>query len=111
MNRTLIQITTALFATAMMGAAFAGGDKHAKDKVTFNELDTDSNGVVSMSELSTASDTAATDLLTEKWFKLDTNQDGNLDRAEFAKFEPIMNANEKAKQNADEHSAVSDDDY
>lgn len=112
MNRRLTLITTTLFATALTGAALAGGDKHAKDKVSFNKLDTDSNGVVSMSELNTASDNPATDLLTEKWPNLDTNQDGNLDRAEFARFEPIMNADEKAKQHAEEHSATdSDDDY
>lgn len=112
MNLKLTLIITALFATALTGAALAGGDKHGKNKVAFSTLDADTNGVVSMSELNTAEDTPATDLLTEKWPELDANQDGNLDRAEFAKFEPIMNASEQAKLRADEQSAVNpEDDY
>lgn len=112
MYRKLTMITTALFITGLAGSAMAGGDQHAKDKMSFKKLDADNNGVVSITELQSAEDSAVTDRLTEKWSELDANQDGSLDRAEFARFEPIMNANEKAKQHADEHSAVDpDDDY
>lgn len=113
MNRKLTLITTALFATALSGAVVAGGDEHAKDKLAFNELDADANGLVSMTELNTAEESAVTESLTENWSELDTNQDGNLDRAEFARFEPVMNASEKAKQHANEKSAIhgEDDDY
>jgi Ca2+-binding EF-hand superfamily protein len=111
MNRKLTIITPALFTTVLTGAALAGGDKA---KVSFNELDTDGNGVVSMSELDAAAQSSATDRLNEEWAALDTNQDGGLDRSEFAKFEPIMNADDQAKEHADEQSAVNpedDDDY
>jgi hypothetical protein len=113
MNRKLTMITTALFATALTGAALAGGNQYGKDKVSFNDLDSDGDGVVSMSELDTATNTTVAERLTQEWSALDTNQDGSLDRAEFAKFEPIMNANEKAKIHADEKSAVDteEDDY
>lgn len=89
MNRKITMIITALFATALTGAALAGDDKHSKGKVTFNELDADANGKLTMSEVSNAKDAATVSTLNKKWSELDANQDGSLDRSEFARFEPV----------------------
>jgi Ca2+-binding EF-hand superfamily protein len=90
MSRKNPMITTALFAAALTGAVLAGDDTHAKGQISFNELDADANGELTISEISNAEDTTAATKLNEKWSELDSDQDGTLDRAEFARFEPVM---------------------
>ena len=98
MNRTMNTIAITIATAALSTTAFAGGDKHkdmahAKDKASFTELDADNSGTVTPSEVSNADNEATSEYLTSKWSELDTNQDGALDRTEFARFEPVMDEN------------------
>lgn len=85
----------ALAAAAVSGTAIGQGipppggsvkeDKPASSASSggteFTKLDKDSDGKVSKKEAKSNKD------LTAKWNTLDTNKDGNLDQAEFARFE------------------------
>lgn len=105
MNRMMNKLTVAIAATTLCGAAIAGGDK---DKTTmydksmaeqpsFTALDADHNGTLSQTELRNAADTNTSDQLTRKWSELDRNQDGELDRTEFARFEPVNDSKHRVK--------------
>ncbi len=106
MKRTMNKLAIAIAATALCGTAVAGGDKHKDamhekgmtDQPSFTALDVDRNGKVSQTELRNAADTPASDRLTQKWSELDANQDGELDRTEFARFEPVSDTQHKMKE-------------
>lgn len=93
-NRSPILAVSALAVVlssgAIAGEGMSGYKDTAKDNAaTFSKLDTDNNGMLSSQEArAKASGTAHTEQLTKKWTELDTNQDGQLDQAEFARFEP-----------------------
>jgi len=52
----------------------------------FSKIDTDQNGAISKKEA------AALPTLSKEWDTYDSNTDGMLDEAEFAKFEPVAPA-------------------
>lgn len=64
---------------AVLAFTVAAGAAHADG--TFSKIDTDSSGTISKEEA------AALPALTDQWTNLDSNMDGALDEAEFAKFE------------------------
>jgi hypothetical protein len=66
------------------GASGAGVSRSGMDYGTtsFNNLDKDGNGQVSKQEAQKGNDQ-----LSQQWDEFDSNQDGQLDRAEFAAFE------------------------
>ncbi len=72
----------AAFFTLASGAAFADD--------TFKQADTDQSGTISKQEA------AALPELTETWETYDLNSDGELDEAEFARFELVMPKDEKS---------------
>ncbi len=55
----------------------------AEEQTMYNKLDTNNDGAISPIEA------VAMPNLNDKWVELDTNADGQLDQAEFAKFEEI----------------------
>jgi hypothetical protein len=65
---------------AVLALTVAASAAHAGEG-TFGKVDTDSSGTISKEEA------AALPALTEQWANLDSNMDGALDEAEFAKFE------------------------
>jgi Ca2+-binding EF-hand superfamily protein len=67
---------TALALMTVSGFAWAGSGK-----VSFQDLDTNHDGQISLEEAKKAPDIA------KKFVKADTNQDGKLDEAEFAAME------------------------
>jgi hypothetical protein len=121
MKYQLKHVAIAVVSTSLSCAALAGGDKYEhdmsmskSDQPTFSTLDTDSDGMVSKTEISQAKD-SNTEKLTEKWNDLDTNQDGKLDRAEFARFEPVsegssgMETDRSSKMQSDTESHMQSD--
>ncbi len=71
MRKELLIATLAIVAT---GTAYAAD-------VTFNLVDTDQNGSISKEEA------AVMPALSKQWSDYDSNTDGKLDEAEFARFE------------------------
>lgn len=94
MTIKLKHLAVAAVAASLSTVALAGEDKAHGDAMSaapdFSQLDSDSDGLVSRSELRDADANAHTDKLSEKWSELDIDQDGELDRSEFARFEPTM---------------------
>ena len=93
MSNKLLSI---VLVTGVLGAC--GGGDHAK---VYSELDTDKDGYISKDE------GVAMEGLSESWATLDTNLDGQLDEAEFAKFE-IGQTPEQAPQEVPETQATPD---
>lgn len=73
LNKITLIVLVALFSSVSIAA----------DKGIYQDLDVNNDGSVSREEGSTLP------VLIEKWEELDANADGNLDEAEFAKFEMI----------------------
>lgn len=102
MSIKLKHLAVATLAASLSGVAIAGdyksehGESMSKTAPDFSQLDNDNNGMVSRTELRNADAHVHTEKLTEKWSELDTNQDGNLDRSEFARFEPVSEEGEDA---------------
>jgi len=67
------ELLFATFAVIVSSAAYAGE--------TFNEVDTNKDGAISQAEA------AAVPALSDLWDTYDSNTDGKLDEAEFARFE------------------------
>jgi len=67
------ELLFATFAIAVSSAVYAGE--------TFNQVDTDQDGAISKAEA------ASVPALTDLWDTYDSNTDGKLDEAEFARFE------------------------
>ena len=57
------------------------GTTSSAQAADFSQLDTDNNGAISPSEA------ASRPNLTKNWSKIDENEDGQVDRAEFSAFE------------------------
>jgi hypothetical protein len=70
-------LTIAALVLIFSGATFAA------EESMYTKIDTDKDGSINQQEASAYPD------LSEKWEELDTNADGKLDAAEFAKFEMI----------------------
>ena len=73
LNKITLIVLVALFSSVSIAA----------DKGIYQDLDVNNDGSVSREEGSTLP------VLIERWEELDANADGNLDEAEFAKFEMI----------------------
>jgi len=67
------ELLFASFAVIISGAVYAGG--------TFDKVDTDQDGAISKTEA------ASMPALADLWDTYDSNTDGKLDEAEFARFE------------------------
>lgn len=66
---------------AVLALTVTASAAHAADEA-FSKIDTDSSGTITRGEAT------ALPALSEQWAILDSNMDGALDEAEFAKFEP-----------------------
>ena len=80
----------ALTALAMLVSSVAV----AGDATLYRDLDADQNGIISPDEA------AASPELTSQWTRLDTNADGMVDQAEFAKME-VRDMNQNQYQQRD----------
>jgi Ca2+-binding EF-hand superfamily protein len=83
-------ITAAISALLVSGSVLAGNypdDSQMTDDAArmttpdFNQLDSDKDGVISRNEATQS------ESLVEKWNDVDTNEDGQLNQAEFSAFE------------------------
>lgn len=83
-------VTAAISALLVSGSVFAGNypddSKMTNEAATmttpgFSQLDADKDGVISRNEA------AHSESLVEKWNDVDTNEDGQLNQAEFSAFE------------------------
>ena len=89
MTRKLIYVPTAIAALALSGAAFAATvagvdtdvNANATGTLSLPSMDKDADGKISKTEAGSNPE------LAKQFDKLDANKDGNLDQAEFAKFE------------------------
>jgi hypothetical protein len=98
-----IHTLAALAAVALAGSAFADDKSGAagvdvKAGITMQSADTNADGMVSKAEA------AANAQLAQKFDTYDANKDGNLDKAEFAKFEAEGKGKAKAKSGKSEEA-------
>ncbi len=70
-------------------ALLVSGVSVAASNGLYNDLDVDKDGAISHEEAT------ALPGLSSKWTELDTNADGKLDKAEFAKLEEVVDIDSK----------------
>lgn len=79
-------------AIAALAAAFAAPTALAGEKTTFADLDTDSNGTVTLSEIQTVKP----EMTVEKLAKYDTDASGDLSEAEYDAWKAAKKAEKSA---------------
>lgn len=93
MNKTVLAVVLAAFAAGPVLAAGTSEQSSNMQMPTFEQLDTNHDGVISPDEAKAAPE------LEQNWQAADTNKDGSVDQSEFSAFEAKPAGQEENQQN------------